>query len=116
MGSVHLTIMDEWKSSFIGTTANFELSYDRYETLASLAYFEEQLSTYPDKTQIDIQYFRMPVGRVGWNSYSYRILTQELKDTNILDDLLTHGFANNSEEDLALFLRCFESIAGRMSW
>ncbi|EKS7765511.1 SIR2 family protein [Edwardsiella piscicida] len=111
-----LTIMDEWKSSFIGTTANFELSYDRYETLASLAYFEEQLSTYPDKTQIDIQYFRMPVGRVGWNSSSYRILTQELKDTNILDDLLTHGFANNSEEDLALFLRCFESIAGRMSW
>ena len=114
-----LETMTKWKSSFIGVDPGFELMFERFETLASLASFEDNDEVTLEKQLLarpgDV-FAWMPVGRVGWHSTSYESLVQELKTEAMINALLSSGFARNSRRFLELFIENFGRHAGRMSW
>ncbi|WP_241639654.1 hypothetical protein [Rosenbergiella epipactidis] len=61
-------------------------------------------------------FIRVPVGRVGWNSSSFKTITDELRDPKKNIAFLEQGFANNSPQVLELFLKELTAESDRMSW
>ncbi|PKO63216.1 MAG: hypothetical protein CVU24_00530 [Betaproteobacteria bacterium HGW-Betaproteobacteria-18] len=114
-----LNVMTEWKTSFVGVEPNFELMFDRFETLASLVSFEDN-----DEASIDESIATnsgeilawMPVGRVGWHTASYKALVQELESETTIVSLLKAGFAKNSRRFLQLFIANLGRYNKRMFW
>lgn len=112
-------VMASWKQSFIGVEPNFELLFERFETLASLAFLEayseadlEGLLS-PSQPQSEA---RMPVGRVGWHSASFRSLVADFESESVAKTLLSSGFAKGSRRFLELFIINLKRIHARMEW
>ena len=116
-----LEVMTYWCKSFTGADANFELLFERFELMGSLAAFHEndeaQLETRVEASAArnDVLAW-MPVGRAGWHSTGARTLLQELEDESRIVDLLKAGFAKGSRRFLQLFAENFKLYARRMSW
>ncbi|BDO05167.1 hypothetical protein KAM622c_47540 [Klebsiella quasipneumoniae subsp. quasipneumoniae] len=116
-----LDIMSEWNTSFLGVSANFELIFEKFETLASLAYFDDQtkgmdnLKELINSGAIRENFINVPVGRVGWNSSSYRTITEELKNPKKNTVFLEQGFARNDLWSFFFFLKELAAESGRMS-
>lgn len=116
-----LAITTEWRKSFVGIEANFELLFERFEILASLAYFEEYQETYLEERHKTAQKAGealewMPVGRSGWHDATRRTLIQEFEHEPYTKALLKAGFAKNSHRFLQLFIENLNRFAGRMRW
>ncbi|MBA0174390.1 SIR2 family protein [Pectobacterium carotovorum] len=117
-----LNVMKKWKNSFAGVSIDFELTFDRFETLGSLAFFEDQLNDIPNLEQLlslnelNNNFIRIPVGRVGWNSASNRTITNELENDKLNQEILSSGFAKNNIKILSLFINNFKRIAENMYW
>jgi hypothetical protein len=112
-------VMASWKQSFIGVEPNFELLFERFETLASLAFLEayseadlEGLLS-PSQPQSEA---RMPVGRVGWHSASFRSLVADFESEAVSQTLIASGFAKGSRRFLELFIINLKRIHARMEW
>lgn len=116
-----LDVMTEWRKSFTGAEANFELLFERFEMLGSLAAFDEN-----DEAQLeqaataaaarnDVLAW-MPMGRAGWHSSSAKLLQQELEDDAFILELLGAGYAKNNRRFLQLFAENFKRYARKMSW
>ncbi len=110
-------VMASWKQSFIGVEPNFELLFERFETLASLAYLEayseadlESMLT-PSQPKVEVP---MPVGRIGLNRASVRSLVADFKSEPIAKALLSSGFAKGRRRFLELFIINFKRIHARM--
>jgi hypothetical protein len=116
-----LKVMTPWSKSFTGADANFELLFERFELMGSLAAFHENDEAQLKKAaealpaRSDVLAW-MPVGRVGWHSTGARILLQELEDESRVDALLKVGFAKGSRRFLQLFTENFKLHANRMLW
>lgn len=116
-----LEVMTHWRKSFAGVEANFELLFERFELMGSLAAFHEndeaQLEKAAESTvaRRDVLAW-MPMGRAGWNSSGARVLLQELEDQARIAELLKAGFAKGSERFLQLFVENFKLYAERMRW
>lgn len=116
-----LDLMTNWRKSFTGADANFELLFERFELMGSLAAFHEndeaELETrvQASATRNDVLAW-MPIGRAGWHSTAARTLLQELEDESRIVDLLKAGFAKGSRRFLQLFAENFKLYARRMSW
>jgi len=112
-----LDVMGQWRKSFVGVDAAFELLCERFEMLGALASLgkageaelEQQLAT-----QGHMNFVWMPLGRVGWDSQVHRQLVQELKSDACSAELLRGGFARNSRKFLNLFIQNFNRVAGSM--
>lgn len=114
-----LEVMTEWKTSFVGVEPNYELMFERFETLASLASFEENDEALLEKATAAASGHRlawMPVGRVGWDRTNFQNLVKELEDDTIIIDLIEAGFSKKSRRFLQLFVENLKWFAGRMSW
>lgn len=116
-----LEVMTEWRKSFVGIESNFELLFERFEVLGSLAYFEEYQESYLEERYAASQTSRdrlewMPVGRSGWNGTTRRTLLQDLENESNAQTLLRAGFAKNSHRFLQLFIENLKRFAGRMGW
>lgn len=114
-----LEILSKWKDSFIGIEPNFELLFERFETLASLANFEshdvaelEQLAQNESKGIITW----MPMGRVGWHRETQKIILNDLEKEITVISLLEARFAAGQKRVLELFIRNFKHYASRMLW
>jgi hypothetical protein len=110
--------MTDWGKSFIGSEVNFALMFERFETLGSLAYVDEniendleKIASNPDRNVMA----RMPMGRAGWNTSSASILISELENETFRKNLLDAGFAKKSRRFLELFVDSFKRQCGRMS-
>jgi hypothetical protein len=118
--SDHLAaLFSEWVKSFAGLTAEFDLLFDRFEMLGSLAHLESMPESDFDLTltqQGRSDPVRMPVGRIGWATANRRRLLQELEASSTKNALLTAGFANGSERFLELFNINLKRVANYMSW
>ncbi|AVS85868.1 hypothetical protein C8239_14835 [Paracidovorax avenae] len=113
------SVMNEWRSSFAGVSTEFELVYERFETLAALAYLEEDneadLENALSNTPHGL-FARMPVGRVGWHESSAAMLLQEIQSEVMSAALLNAGFAHKSRRFLELFVESLKRYASKMSW
>lgn len=116
-----LEVMTHWCKSFSGAEANFELLFERFELMGSLAAFHENDEAQLEKA-VEASEARndvlawMPVGRSGWHSAGARTLLQELEDETRIAELLKTGFAKGSRRFLQLFAENFKLCARRMSW
>lgn len=91
-----LDVMTGIRSSFAGVTAEFELVYERFETLAALAYLEQNSEAALEQAFAHSPhglFARMPVGRVAWHTSSATILMNELETETTIAALLNAGFA-----------------------
>lgn len=116
-----LEVMMDWRKSFTGADANFELLFERFELMGSLAAFHEndeaQLETAVEASAARNDVIAwMPVGRAGWHSTGARMLLQELEDESRIVELLKAGFAKGSRRFLQLFAENFKLYARRMRW
>lgn len=112
-------VMNKWRSSFAGVSAEFELVYERFETLAALAYLEEDSETTLEQALANTPhglFARMPVGRVGWHEASATTLLQELQSEAMITALLNAGFAYKSRRFLELFVESLKRYVSKMSW
>lgn len=114
-----LTIFLDWSKSFMGLLSDFELVFERFEILASLAYFEKE-----DKASVHSSLAHnprdgaiwMPIGRSGWHStYAARIIA-EFEAEPLKSLLVQSGFAQNDPVFLGLYFKNFKALAARISW
>ncbi len=112
-------VMNEWRSSFAGVSADFELVYERFETLAALTYLEEDSEASLEQAFTNTPhglFAQMPVGRVGWHGTSATTLVQELQSEAMITDLLNAGFAHKSRRYLELFVESLKRYISKISW
>lgn len=114
-----LDVMTNWRSSFAGVSAEFELVFERFELLAALAYLEEDSEASLEQAFTNTPhglFARMPVGRVGWHDSSANSLILELQSEATITALLNAGFARNSHRFLELSIESFKRYVSKMSW
>jgi len=112
-------VMSAWRSSFAGVSVDFELTFERFETLAALAFLEENDEASLEQAVASTPhglFARMPVGRAGWHESSVTGLIHELQSEATILDLLNAGFAKNSRRFLEIFVESFKRYASKMSW
>ena len=97
----------------------FELVYERFETIAALAYLEEESEENLEQALARTPhglFARIPVGRVSWHEVSAITLLNELQSEAMITDLLSSGFAHRSRRFLELFAEGLKRYIDRMSW
>jgi hypothetical protein len=108
-----LTLFTEWSKRFIGLTPDFELLFERFEMLGSLAHLERN-----EKADIQQALARdwawMPVGRIGWHENNAERLVSELRSEAMKAALAQAGFAKGDSEFVEVFIQNFERAAARM--
>ena len=112
-----LGLFSEWGKRFNGLTPDFELMFERFEMLGSLAHLErhaksdvqQQLAGNPQQA-----WAWMPVGRAAWHSSDK--LVAELQAESMKAALFEAGFAKGDPEFIDLFIQNFSRIASRMRW
>ncbi|RQO35870.1 hypothetical protein DBR37_05790 [Herminiimonas sp. KBW02] len=114
-----LSVMRQWKSSFAGVTADFDLLYARFEMLAALAYIEpnsegmlEVSAARPGNEMLAA----MPVGQLGWNTALYTALELELNSEQTILDLINAGFGQKSKRFIELFKENMKRYSAYMQW
>ena len=111
--------MTNWRSSFAGVSADFELVFERFELLAALAYLEECSEASLEQALTNTPhgpFARMPMVRAGWHDSSANSLIQEFQSETTITALLDAGFARNSRRFLELSMESFKRYVGKMSW
>lgn len=116
-----LEVMTEWRKSFVGVDGDFELLFERFETIGALVAFEENDEVRLEEAAKSVSARNdvlawMPIGRAGWHSSSARVLLQELQDEAFALELLAAGYAKNSRRFIELFIQNFTIYASRMRW
>lgn len=112
-------LMSSWSSSFMGVSVEFERLFARFETLAALAYLEdeqEETLEMSSKNPDGRPFASMPVGRVGKNVASATPLALELQSDQMATALINAGFAKGSRRFLELFIENFKRFARDISW
>jgi hypothetical protein len=112
-------LFSEWGKRFIGLAPDFELIFERFEILGSLAHLERN-------EKADIQqglasnpqqgWTWTPVGRAGWHESNADRLVSELQAEPMKAALTQAGFAKGDPEFIDIFIQNFRCIAGRMRW
>jgi hypothetical protein len=112
-------VMSSWRSSYAGMSSDFELIFERFETLAALAFLEENDEVSLEQAASNTPqglFARMPVGRAGWHSSSATTLIHEFQSEATILALLNAGFAKRSRRFLELFVKNFERYIAKLSW
>lgn len=118
--SDHLcAVFAAWSTTFAGVSGDFELLFERYEMLCSLAALEAKPETeleaaLAEMGNVDVVW--MPTGRMGWDGSRRTQLFNELEDREFIDPLLAAGFGAKSRTFIALFVKNVQRIAARLSW
>lgn len=114
-----LSLMSEWSKSFAGLSPDFELMFERFEALGSLAHLECNEETGLEKSAANAGHDPltwMPIGRIGWHNSNLERLLQELQSTELRAALAQAGFARRSPRFLELFAENLKRFARRMRW
>lgn len=114
-----LDVFTEWAKSYAGIASDFELLFERFEFLGSLAHLEGNAKADVQRSLSGDQrsgWTWMPVGREGWHEKNHQILIEELKTEAVRSTIIKAGFAQSDEEFLDLFIKNFKRVADRMRW
>jgi len=108
-----------WFEQLTDITPNAELTFETFEILGALYYFERYNEVEIKKWFADRQghgIAPMPTGRVGWHSQSTRFMISNLQEGSLRYLLIRSGFAQSNESFLDLFIENFKRHASRMWW
>jgi phosphoserine phosphatase len=114
-----LALFAEWAKTFVGLVPDFEMMFERFELLGSLAFLEShdkgslQSKLAGDPHQ---EFAWTPVGRGGWHWSNTERLLSEIQAEPQKEALLKAGFAHGDPEFLELAIQDFRRIAGQMRW
>jgi hypothetical protein len=114
-----LSLFSQWGKRFIGLAPDFELVFDRFETLGSLAHLEreEKANVQQELASNPRQGWAwMPFGRATWRRGSAERLVAELQANPMKTELIRAGFGKGDAEFIDIFVQNFQRIAGRMRW
>lgn len=112
-----LRVFIEWGKRFAGLAPAFELVFERFEMLASLAYLERHEKAALQQALAGNprdNWEWMPIGRMAWHSAGAEKLLAELKAEPESASILEAGFAKADSNFLDLYIQNFTRIAGRM--
>ena len=109
-----LEVMTSWSKSFVGVVSDFELLFERFEVLGSLAQVGES-STIELQTTLakPDEFVWMAVGRSARNDQTRATLFQELETPEFREALLKAGFAQSDASFLDVFMQNFNRISAR---
>jgi hypothetical protein len=112
-------LFSDWGKSFVGIVPHFELLFERFEMLASLAFLEvaeeKDVRAVVDGEYLD-NFIWMPIGRSAWNSQIREQLIGEFENSEFRKLLLDAGFAKKNESFLDLYLKNFQRLARKFSF
>ena len=111
-----LALFSEWGKRFVGLTPDFELVFERFEVLASLAHLERNT-----KADLQTELTRsggtfMPMGRSGWQELTANKLIADVQSASMKAALVQAGFGHGDAEFIDLFIQNFGWFATRMRW
>jgi hypothetical protein len=114
-----LAVFTPWAKSFAGVSAEFELLFERFEILASLAYLDSV-----EKADIEAalagtpprNWLWMPIGRSGWHSSMRNRLIREIQTERMTKALIDGGFGRGRKDHFDLALANFGRLAARIEW
>ncbi|WP_395945332.1 SIR2 family protein [Brevundimonas sp.] len=114
-----LSLLSRWGRRFLGPVPDYELVFERFEMLASLAHFErndptEVLASIETNPQQGWAW--MPIGRSSWHGATASKLIAELESPSMFGALMAARFGNGQANFIEVFIRNFRSLAGRMKW
>jgi len=118
--SDHLhTLFSASAKRFTGLTPDFELMFERFEMLGSLAHLERYQKA--DIEQVlagdpHQSWAWMPVGRAGWHESNAGKIISELQAEPMKTALVNARFARCDPAFIDIFVQNFRRIAGRMRW
>ncbi|QKD06438.1 SIR2 family protein [Mesorhizobium loti] len=114
-----LTIFLQWAKTFVGLTPNFELMFERFEILGSLANFEQYSKARVKETlQGDPRngWEFMAFGRAAWDGKNRDKILSEMQTDPFKLELVRSGFAQGDPEFIDLFAQNFARVAARVRW
>jgi hypothetical protein len=112
-----LGIFVEWGKSFVGLSPDFELMFERFELLGSLAQLEQKK---PTEVQAELDkdpphdYVWISVGRPAWHSQNREKLLAEIRNEPVKAALTKAGFAQRNPAFVGLFISNFERMIARI--
>jgi hypothetical protein len=111
-------LFQDWSSSFAKLEPDFELLYERFEMLCSLAQLESTSSEEiaQSKNVPHRNFVWTPLGRVAWHTKNLKRLADELRSDGFRKSILAAGFAEGRGEVLEIQLENLERMAARMAW
>lgn len=112
-------IFGKWGDSHLGAVPDFQLLYETWEILGSLAYcecysVEELKPKSPGSAMGD--FMSAPVGRSLWNDGTRNRVIRQIQSDELKQVLLEAGFGNGESEHLEEAIRNFQRIAGYFRW
>ena len=115
LGDHLLKLYSQWRKAFARLAPDFELMFERFELLGSLAHLEDY-----DKETIRKAlarhardaYVPIPFVRIVWNRSNAEKLLAEIESTQMRESLIRAGFAKNDPEFLDLCITNIKRIVG----
>jgi SIR2-like domain len=110
-----LTLFTDWGKSFVAVGPDFELTFELFEVLGSLAHLEEN-----SKDEVIAQmsepnsFCWLPMGRAAWHNGDK--LISEIQSEPFKGALVKSGFARGNAAFLDVFCQNFKRMADQMSW
>ncbi|RJG54219.1 hypothetical protein D0Z70_13895 [Sphingobium terrigena] len=112
-------VFEIWSKSFVGMVPDFELLFERFEVLASIASLDTMETASLKEALADVSrrdFIWMPVGRSAWHTGTRERLFKELEAEPMKQALLEAGFARGSSEHYTSALTNYSRMASRISW
>lgn len=111
-----LTLFSEWGKHFVGLAPDFELMFERFEMLGSLAHLERNEKATIQQDLESSPYLVgawMPVGRASWHGGNADKLIAELQAEPMKGALVEAGFAQGDPEFIDIFGQFFKHLTSR---
>jgi hypothetical protein len=110
-----LRIFEEWGKSFVELSPDYELMFERFELLGSLAQLEQKKPTEIQAELTKGDYVWISAGRPAWHSQNRKKLLAEIRSEPMKAALTKAGFARRDPAFVGLFISNFEQMVARSS-
>ena len=107
-------LFSDWAASFAPLTPDFELLFERFELLASLAYLQPQTADELQLANSQGHGSWLPFGRVAWDSGRRERLFEWLRSERGRADILAAGFCRGDPAHLDLGLERLAYVGSRL--